>query len=101
MPDRGVFRLALTGKFRHGERFPMDYWHLIILGLAAGVVAAFIIPGKGVGLLGNLVVGILGAFLGRWIFGELGITLSSQGMEFVSAVTGAALLLLLLGILRR
>ena len=49
----------------------MDILTWLIVGLVAGVLASFVVRG-GYGLLGDIVVGIVGAFIGGWIFGKMG-----------------------------
>ena len=68
----------------------------ILIGLAAGFVAGLIVKGGGFGLIGNLIVGVIGAVLGGFVFGLLGITASGRTGQFVSACAGALLLLFLL-----
>ncbi len=74
----------------------------IIVGGIAGLLADALISGIRVGLVGAILVGILGAFIGGWLFGVLNISI---GVGFISdvitAFIGAALLLLILRVLRR
>ena len=56
----------------------MDILTWLIVGLVAGVLASFVVGG-GYGLLGDIVVGIVGAFLGGWIFSKMGGTHPCQG----------------------
>lgn len=81
----------------------MDLVTLIIVGLIAGLLASFAVGGAGYGLLGDIVIGILGAFLGSWLFRELGIRVPFTGVggTIFVAFIGAAVLLLLLRLLRR
>ncbi|MGE5666081.1 MAG: GlsB/YeaQ/YmgE family stress response membrane protein, partial [Betaproteobacteria bacterium] len=44
----------------------------IIIGLIAGWLGGKLMRGGGFGLIGNLVVGVIGAFVGGWVFGLLG-----------------------------
>lgn len=71
----------------------------IIFGIIVGAVARWIVPGQGPGgIIGDLIVGIIGAFLGGWIFslfGHLGVTGFNLG-SFVCAVIGAIVLLWIL-----
>ena len=69
----------------------------IIVGAIAGIGASKIVKGSGMGLLGDIVVGILGAFLGGWLAGKVGIAVSSGTFTvggIVSALVGAVILLL-------
>jgi uncharacterized membrane protein YeaQ/YmgE (transglycosylase-associated protein family) len=65
----------------------------LVVGLIAGVLAKYVVPGGGPsGLLGDIIVGIIGAFIGGWVFhqfgepGITGFTLWSVLVAFVGAV---------------
>jgi uncharacterized membrane protein YeaQ/YmgE (transglycosylase-associated protein family) len=60
----------------------------IVVGAIAGFVASKVLTGKGMGLLWDIVVGILGAFLGGWLAGLAGIPVST-GTFTVSGVLAA------------
>jgi len=49
--------------------------------------------GKGFGLAGDLVVGVIGAILGGWLFNFLGISLGGRVGSLITAVVGAMVLL--------
>jgi uncharacterized membrane protein YeaQ/YmgE (transglycosylase-associated protein family) len=71
----------------------MDYAGLlifIVIGAAAGWVAGILMKGGGFGLLGNIIVGVVGAIAGGLLFSLLGVIGS-----IVTAIVGAAALLLL------
>jgi uncharacterized membrane protein YeaQ/YmgE (transglycosylase-associated protein family) len=74
----------------------------IIVGLVAGVLASAVV-GSGLGLLGDIIVGIIGAFVGGWLFRAIGISLPIGGVigTIVVAFVGAVLLLLLIRLFRR
>ena len=74
-------------------------WSLII-GALAGWLAGVIVRGYGFGLIGNLVVGVLGALVGDWLFGTLGWG-SGTGMTFIGALVGAIILLVVIGFFSR
>ena len=65
----------------------------IIVGGVAGFLASKVLTGKGMGLLWDVVVGILGAFLGGWLAGLAGIAVTSLLLEVVVAFVGAMILL--------
>ncbi len=70
---------------------------LLIVGLIAGALASMVVRGGGMGILWDIVVGVIGAFLGGWIFGALGIGLGAGIIgEIVVAFVGAVILLLIL-----
>jgi len=76
----------------------MDLLTWIIVGLVAGLLASYAIGGAGYGILGDIVVGILGAVFGGWIFGKLGISMPFGGLPgviFVAFIGASALLLIL------
>lgn len=80
----------------------MDLLTWIIVGLVAGVLASFV-AGGGFGIIGDIIIGIVGAFVGGWIFSKLGIESPWGGMAgtiFVAFV-GAVVLLFLLRLIRR
>jgi uncharacterized membrane protein YeaQ/YmgE (transglycosylase-associated protein family) len=74
---------------------------ILVVGIAAGWLAGQIVQGTGLGLVGDLVVGIAGAFIASWIFPQLGIHLGSGIVsEIVEAAAGAILLLLIIRLVR-
>ena len=73
----------------------------LVTGLVAGWVAANLIKGQGFGLLGNLVVGVIGAMLGGYLFRVAGIESVGLLGSFLTAVVGAVVLLFLVGMVRR
>jgi len=80
----------------------MDLLTWLIVGLIAGVLASFVMGG-GFGIIGDIVVGIVGAFLGGWIFRTLGVGTPFSGLAgtiFVAFI-GAVVLLFLLRLIRR
>ena len=70
---------------------------LLLVGLVAGFLASHLVAGHGYGLLGDIVVGIIGAFLGGPRFGVL-MPGSSVGFlgSIVVAFIGAILLIAVL-----
>lgn len=80
----------------------IDLIYYLIFGGVAGAIAGFIMRGKGVGLIGNIIVGIIGAYIGAFLFDKLNINVASGIVgKLIEAVAGASVLLLLLGIFRR
>jgi uncharacterized membrane protein YeaQ/YmgE (transglycosylase-associated protein family) len=75
---------------------------LIVIGIVAGWLAGRIMKGKGFGLIGDLIVGVIGAFLGSWLFGLLGISLGNGILgSLITALIGALVLLFVLRLIRR
>ncbi|HRG83165.1 MAG TPA: GlsB/YeaQ/YmgE family stress response membrane protein [Chitinophagaceae bacterium] len=61
---------------------------IVLIGAAAGWLGSFLVKGRGLGLVGNVVVGILGSFVGSWILRELKVSIGSSPL--VNAIlTGA------------
>ena len=79
----------------------MDILTWLIVGLIAGVLAALVVGG--VGLVGDIIVGIVGAFVGGWIFQQLGVTTPFSGLAgtIFTAFVGAVVLLFLLHLIMR
>lgn len=50
---------------------------ILLLGAAAGWLGGLIFQGGGLGLLGNIVVGIIGGFIGYWLLPKLGLNIST------------------------
>ena len=75
-------------------------WFLIIGG-AAGWLAGKVIKGKGFGLLGNIVIGCIGALLGGFLFGILGISTHNLIGSLIMAFTGAIVLLYLIRLIKK
>jgi uncharacterized membrane protein YeaQ/YmgE (transglycosylase-associated protein family) len=76
------------------------YW--LIVGLIAGVLASFVMGGTGYGIIGDIIIGIVGAFVGGWIFRALGAGTPFGGLAGVIFVAfiGAVVLLFLLRMIR-
>lgn len=72
----------------------------IIIGIAAGWIAEKVMK-RNHGLLTNLIVGVVGALLGGFIAGMLGLGANSLIMSLIIATAGAVLLLFLLGVVKR
>lgn len=75
-------------------------WFLLI-GLAAGWLAGRILRGKGFGLIANLVIGVVGSFLGGIVFGLLGFRSYGLIAELIVAVIGAILLIFIAGLIQK
>jgi len=74
----------------------------LIVGGVAGWLAGLIIRGGGLGLIGNIVVGVLGAFIGGFLFEKLDISIGSGiGAALISATVGAVVLLLVIGLVKK
>ena len=92
---------------RHGGRTQsgdtdMGILTWIIVGLIAGVLASLVMGGTGYGLVGDIIIGIIGAFVGGWLFSALGVGTPFGGLAgtiFVAFI-GAVVLLFILRAIR-
>jgi uncharacterized membrane protein YeaQ/YmgE (transglycosylase-associated protein family) len=75
-------------------------WFLII-GIVAGWLAGQLMKGSGYGLIGDLVIGVIGAFLGGWLLGVLGIYAGGLIGTLITATIGAIALLFLIRLIKR
>ena len=74
---------------------------ILVVGLIAGWLAGQIIQGTGFGLIGDLIIGVAGAFLGGWLLPQLGIHLGSGTISaIIDATIGALILLLIMRLFR-
>jgi uncharacterized membrane protein YeaQ/YmgE (transglycosylase-associated protein family) len=74
----------------------------LLIGAGAGWIAGLIMKGGSFGFLGNMIVGVIGSFLGRFLMGQLGY--AKEGGIFTSliiAVGGAMILLFILGLIKK
>jgi uncharacterized membrane protein YeaQ/YmgE (transglycosylase-associated protein family) len=74
----------------------------LLIGAIAGWLAGTVVRGGGFGLPGDIIVGIVGAVIGGWLFGQLGILVAAGILgAILSATVGAIVLLLVIKVLRR
>ena len=74
---------------------------ILLVGIVAGWLAGKVVRGAGFGLLGDLVIGIVGAFIATLLFPRLGIHLGSGILsEILFSALGAIILLLIVGLIR-
>jgi uncharacterized membrane protein YeaQ/YmgE (transglycosylase-associated protein family) len=74
----------------------MDLIYLLLIGLCAGWLAGQFTEGKGFGLVGNLIVGVIGAILGGFLLRLIGLTSTGLLGELITATLGAVVLLVIL-----
>ena len=79
----------------------MDIVYVLLIGLIAGWLAGMVMKGRGFGILGNIVVGVIGAFLGRFLINLLGFTSSGLLGALITAFIGAIVLLAIVGALKK
>lgn len=68
----------------------------LVIGAVAGWLAGTLIRGGGFGLIGDIIVGIIGAFVGGWLAGRLGIHIGGGLISSIITATGGAIVLIVL-----
>lgn len=71
----------------------MHWLWVILIGLVAGYLGSRIVRGSGSGLILNLVIGLIGALLGGWLFGLFGLGTSNLVGTLITATVGSVVLL--------
>jgi len=66
------------------------YW--VVVGLIAGWIAGLVMKGSGYGVIGDIVLGILGAIIGGWLVGLLGLGANGLIASIIVAALGAIIL---------
>jgi len=80
----------------------MEILATLIIGALAGWLGSTIYRGSGLGLLGNIVVGIIGSFVGYWLLGQLGVHLGTGWIgAILTGALGAIIILVLLNLVVR
>jgi len=73
----------------------------MLVGLIAGWLADVVVPGIGFGLIGDMIVGIIGALIGGLLFGLAGFGGGGFGWSILVAFIGAVILLAIIKLIRR
>jgi len=74
---------------------------ILVVGIVAGWLAGKIVRGTGFGLIGDLLVGIAGAFVAAWLFPRFGIHIGTGIVaDIIYSALGAIILLLVVGLIR-
>ena len=74
----------------------------LIIGAIAGWLAGLIVRGAGFGLIGNIVIGIIGALLSSWLLPQLGVHLGAGWVrDIINATIGAVIILVILSLIKR
>jgi uncharacterized membrane protein YeaQ/YmgE (transglycosylase-associated protein family) len=69
---------------------------ILLVGLAAGWLAGEFVEGTGFGLIGDVIIGIIGAFIGAWLMPRLGLYLGAGLVAAIAYATIGAIVLLLI-----
>lgn len=80
----------------------MDILVTLLIGALAGWLGSMIFKGSGLGLLGNIVVGIVGSFVGYWLLGKIGVDLGTGWVgSILTGAFGALIILFVINLLFR
>ncbi len=80
----------------------MDFLWFLLIGLIAGTLAGVIMKGGGYGIIGDIILGVLGAVLGGWLFKEFGVAVGGGLLANLGVATvGAVVLIFILRLLNR
>jgi len=75
---------------------------ILLVGVVAGWLASHLVDGTGFGLIGDMVIGVIGAFIGDWLMPQLGIHLGTGTIgAIINATIGAIPLLLIMRLFGR
>jgi uncharacterized membrane protein YeaQ/YmgE (transglycosylase-associated protein family) len=73
-----------------------------VVGAIAGWLAGIIVKGYGFGLIGNIVIGIVGAVVAGWLLPQLGIRLGTGIVAaIINSAIGGVIVLVILSLIRR
>ena len=80
----------------------MEFIWFIVVGLIAGWLAGVLVKGGGFGVVGDIIVGVIGALLGGWLFGAMGIWPGGGLLgSIVIATIGAIILIFIIRLIKR
>jgi len=79
----------------------VDLLWFLLIGILAGWLAGQVMKGGGYGLIGDLVLGIVGAFVGGWVLGLVGVTAGGFIGRVITATIGAVLLVFLVRLIKK
>lgn len=80
----------------------MEFVWFILVGLVAGWLAGVLVKGGGFGVIGDIIVGVLGALLGGFLFRHLGVSAGGGLLgSVIVATVGAVVLILILRVIKR
>ena len=79
----------------------MEILWFILIGIVAGWLAGLVVRGRGLGIIADLVVGVIGAIIGGYLFRYLGISMDGTIGSIITATVGAILLLCVVQLFRR
>lgn len=93
---------TLYARFFIKSIITMDpFLYILIIGAIAGWLAGIIMNGFGFGIIGNIIIGVIGALIGGWLVPKLGLPIGSGlGGQLTTAVLGAVVFLFMVKLIR-
>ena len=80
----------------------MNFVWFILVGLIAGWLAGLLMKGGGFGVVGDIVIGIIGALIGGFLFSTFGVSTGGGLLgSIIVATIGAVVLIFLLRLIKR
>jgi uncharacterized membrane protein YeaQ/YmgE (transglycosylase-associated protein family) len=79
----------------------MDLIGFLLIGLIAGWIATQFMRGSSMGLVGNMVIGVIGAFVGGFLFRLIGLAAVGLIGKLITATVGAVVLLYVVQVLKK
>jgi len=79
----------------------MELLTIIIIGLIAGWVGSMLMKGRGLGIIGDIMEGIIGALIGGYLLAQLGVNTGGFIGSVVTAIIGSVILLFLISLVQR
>lgn len=80
---------------------PTSLLIFLLIGAVAGWLAGQLMKGGGFGLVGNIIVGVVGAFVGGWLLPMVGLNFGGLVGAIISATIGAVILLFVIGLIKK
>lgn len=81
----------------------MGILYTLIIGAVCGYIADVLMRDNGFGLIVNIIIGIVGSFVGSWLFGQLNVNINTGYPilnDIIIGASGAIVILFLVGVLR-
>lgn len=80
----------------------MELLYVLLIGALSGWLAGNVMRGGGFGLLVNIILGIVGAFVGNWLFHTLDISIASGVLgDLITGFIGSVVVLLVAGLFKK
>ena len=79
----------------------MEILYFLVIGLISGWLAGIVMKGRGSGILGNIIIGVIGSVLGGFLFRIIGLSARGPIGSIITAFAGAVVLLVIIGVLKK